>query len=440
MIVMKFGGSSLATVERIERTAGLVKKMSDRQPAVVVSAHGKTTNKLIGAANLAYEGTVDIGEIETLHFGLLEGLGLEREVVAPLLEKLRAVLTGVSLLGELTPRSLDAIMSFGERLSTRVVAAAMSKNGLPAQAVNAFEMGLVTNSAHGNAIPLSGIEADIGTNLAKVHGIPVVTGFLGADKNGHITTLGRGGSDFSATILGAALKAEEVQIWTDVNGVMTCDPSIDKSARNLPVLSFNEASELAYYGAEVLHQNTLIPVIESEIPVRVLNTMNPDDPGTKISAVPVKTERIAKSIVYKEDICLINLESPRLMSAVKLLGTALDRLSQKGVGVHMATTSEATVSMITDRHYADDLLANAVEDLENLGRVSVESRKAIICVIGEELRGQVGVLGAIFTTLSERGIKAKMVSQSGSEINVAFLVENSEIELAVRALHGLLLG
>ncbi len=435
---MKFGGSSIATAEKTRRAIGLVRDALDRRPVVVVSAHGKTTNRLIEAADRALAGTVSIDEIQTFHHDLIDELGIERQIIEPLFDSLTTLLHGVSLLRELTGRTLDHIMSFGERMSTRIIAATMAGEGVPAAAVNSFEIGLRTNSEHGRATPLSGIGVEMGGELGKYKLVPVVTGFLGADKKGNITTLGRSGSDFSASIVGAAVDAEEVQIWTDVNGVMTCDPSVDSTAESLPLLSFNEASELAYYGAEVLHPNTLVPAIRKKIPVRVLNTLEPENLGTKITAESVRSERIAKSVVYKEDVCLITISSPRLMSAVKLLSAALDVLASKQVGIHMANTSEATVSMVTDRHYEDEQIDDAMEDLSKLGEVTLEKKKAIICVVGEELKGQAGVLGAIFGAVSTQGIKAKMVSQSASEINVAFLVDNAEIEPAVCALHKLL--
>ena len=438
MIVMKFGGSSLASAEKIRKVTLLVRASLDREPVVVVSALGKTTNALIVAAEKARGGEVAMDAIERFHYDLTEELELDRRLVEPLFYKLAAFLHGVSLLRELTDRTLDQIVSFGERLSTRIVAAALESDGVPAAAVNAFDVGLVTTPRHGGATPLPGIEAELGSKLREFQLVPVVTGFLGRDEHGAITTLGRSGSDFSASIIGAAVDAQEVQIWTDVSGVMTCDPSVDGSARSLPRLSFDEASELAYYGAEVLHPSTLIPAIRQGIPVRVLNTMHPEDAGTLVVTESVVTDRVAKSIVYKEDVDLITITSPRLMSAVQLLSRAFSMLCDRGIGIHMAATSEATVSMVTDRHYDGAVIERALEALGELGAATVEHRKAIICVVGQELRGQVGVLARIFGALSTNGIKAKMVSQSSSEINVAFLVDNEEIEPAVRALHALI--
>ncbi len=440
MIVMKFGGNSLATSEKILRCIGLVRREIDRRPIVVVSACGKTTNNLLLAAHAALRGEVGIEPIEGFHRGLMEDLGLGFELLEPLMEDLSALLMGVSLTRELTSRTRDLMMSFGERISTRIVAAAMTKEGIEALAVNAFEIGLVTTAEHGCATPLPEAEEKIAESLGGIAKLPVVTGFLGVDCKGTITTLGRNGSDYSATIIAAAVDASEVQIWTDVNGVMTCDPSLDDSAASLSLLSFEEASELAYYGAQVLHQNTLVPTMRKGIPVRVLNTNNPADSGTLIVSTPEVTTRIAKSVVYKEDVCLINLTSPRLTSAVELLSSSLDILRAAGVGIHMATTSEATVSLVTTGGYDHEALGAALEDLEGIARVEAEPGKAIICVVGEELKGKAGVLGKIFGAVSSRGIKAKMVSQSASEINVAFLVDNVELKSAVRALHEIVLA
>jgi aspartate kinase len=439
MIVMKFGGSSLASAEKITQCISLVREEIDRSPVVVVSALGKTTDRLLDAADQALEGRVAVEEIEGFHAHIVEQLDLDPRVFEPLLYELRALLHGVSLVRELTDRTRDRLMSFGERMSTRVIAAAMAGEGVPATAVNAWDAGLITDSVHGAASPVPDVEERIARELARFDLVPVVTGFLGKDEQGHVTTLGRSGSDYTASILGAALGAEEVQIWTDVDGVMTCDPSVDDRAQGLPEMSFEEASELAYYGAQVLHPSTLVPAIRRGVPVRVRNTAHPADPGTRIIPERVRTSRLAKSVVYKEDVCLIHLASPRLVSAVSLLARALEVLARHQVPIHMANTSEATVSLITGSGYDEQRLQAALDDLGGLGWVEVERHKTIVCVVGQELKGTAGVLGKIFGAVSANGIKAKMVSQSASELNVAFLVDNDEIVPAVRALHELLL-
>lgn len=440
MIVLKFGGSSIATVEKIKKCISLIAKNQSRNPVVVLSACGKTTDMLLESAyNAERRGIVDTTALEMLHISLVDELELDRRVIEPLLYQLSTLLHGVSLVRELTPRTQDHILSYGERLSTRIIASSLNMEGVPAAAYNAYELGLLTNSQYGSAVPLPESEDLLRKNIRALKLVPIITGFLGKDKSGNITTLGRSGSDYSASIIGAAIDAAEIQIWTDVDGVMTCDPTIDTRARNLPSLSFQEASELAYYGAEVLHPSTLVPAIKKRIPVKVLNTLRENEPGSSILAEPVLTNQIAKSIVYKENVCLISLESPRLMSAVSLLSSAFEVLKECGIGVHMATTSEATVSMVTDTWYNQEILNHAQKKLQKLGEVSFESGKTIICVIGEELKGQVGILGKIFTAVSAQGIKAKMVSQSASEINIAFLVRNEQCVDAVVALHSLLL-
>lgn len=440
MIVMKFGGSSLKDKTRVERVISIVSAAADRRPVVVVSAHGGITDKLIALARGALEGKIDPAPVRDFHFHLLAALGLDPALLESLLDELAAILRGVSLIRELTPQTMDRILSFGERCSARVVAAAFNKAGHPAQARDAFDLGFVTDSNFGQAQPLPGIRADIAEGIPAEGPTSVVTGFIGRDEQGRITTIGRNGSDYTASIIGAAIGAEEVQIWTDVDGVMTADPSLDESAQNLPVLSFEEASELSYYGAAVLHTGTLIPAIEQNIPIRVLNTNKPEEPGTTILSRPVISDRIAKSIAYKEDLTLISIASPQLMSASRLLNEAMSILSNHDIGIHIAATSVSSVSLVTDRPYNGDQVDRAAQALAALGRVTLERQKAIVCVVGQELKGRPGVLGKIFSEVGGGGIKARMVSQSASEINVAFVVDNSEIKAAVAALHKVLLG
>ncbi len=440
MIVMKFGGSSLGTSEKLLGAIEIVKSQHDRKPVVVVSAHGKTTDQLVSCAKAAREGNVSPERVVDYHFSLVDELKVERKLIEPLLFRLEAVLHGINLLKELTPRTLDTVMSFGERLSSRIVAATLALNGVSAVPVNSYDIGFLTDSNHGSASPLPDIGPEIARKLGKYAQTPVVTGFIGKDSKGEVTTIGRSGSDYTASIIGAALDAEEIQIWTDVDGIMTADPSVEQTARGLPELSFDEASELAYYGAEVLHPSTLIPAIRKNIPVRVANALNPEQRGTVIFPGSKLTDRMAKSIVYKEDVCLLNLFSPRLLSVTSLASSALQVLEGYGIRTHMAVTSEASISLITDRAYSAEEMAPALAELEKIARVSLEREKAIICVVGEEMKGDPAILGEIFAALGREGINARMVSQSATELNIAFLVNNSQIASAVRALHKLIVG
>ena len=440
MIVLKFGGNSLSAPDKVRRCAEIVKSAAARKPVVVVSAHGKTTDVLIACAKKALEGEVDTEQFSSYHYSLADSLRVERVMIEPLVFRAEAMLHGIGLVRELTPRTLDAILSFGERLASRIFASVLCQLEVAAVPLNSYDIGFLTDSNFGNAAPLPGIEERIAENLRAVTEVPIITGFLGKDVKGNITTIGRSGSDYTAAIIGAAIGAEEIQIWKDVDGVLTADPSVDARARNLPKLSFTEASELAYYGAEVLHPSTLIPAIRKNIPVRVANTTKPNQPGTLILPFSTRTGQVAKSVVYKEDVALLNVVSQRLLSIATLLSIVLDALAKQGIRVHMVVTSEASISIITDKDYTEDEIAPAIARISEHASVSYERSMAIICVVGEEMEGSPEVLGKISSSIGREGVKARVVSQSASELNIAFLVRNSEIEKTVKALHSLILG
>ncbi len=440
MIILKFGGKTIGTVEGLGRCLDLVQDLSERRPAVVVSAHGGTTDLLIEASDLALAGEIRTGKLREYHLELARGHGVAPGMIEPLLTRLEALLHGIALIKELTPRTLDHVLSFGERLSSRVVAAALHARGERAMPVNAYDLGLITDSNFGNASPLPGIEPRIREELLKIDGIPVVTGFIGKDAEGGITTLGRSGSDYTATLLAAAVDAEEVIVFKSVDGVMTADPTIDPAARNIPVLSFEEASELAYFGAEVLHPSTLTPAIRKGIPVRVANVNVDGDPGTVIVAKPVLTGALAKSIAYKEGVTLFHLESERLHSVPEILTRALAALNGQGVVAHMITTSEAGISLIAQSGLDAAQRHRATEALSRVAAVTCQGEQAIVCVVGDELRGDASAIGRIFTALAGAGINPRAITRSASEINVAFLVADAEVGAAVRAVHALIVG
>jgi len=440
MIVLKFGGGTLATPVRLERCLDLIEKSADLDPVVVVSAHGKTTDQLIDLARRAVGGEIRTGPLRDYHHELADALGVAAGMIDSLLDRLESLLHGIGLLKELTPRTLDHVMSFGEQLSSRIVAGALAVRGYQALPVCSYDIGLVTDSRFGEATPLSQSAAEIKERLSGFEGIPVVTGFLGKNQEGDITTLGRSGSDFTATYIGGALDAEEVIICKDVDGVMTADPTVDKRARNIPELSFEEASELAYFGAEVLHPATLLPAISKNVPVRVINAMRDDDVGTAILSKPIKTGDIAKSVVYKEDVTLLHLDSPRLHSVPRVLSDALAELGKEDIIAHMITTSEAGISLITQSGLDEKRIGRAIELLSPVAPADATSHMAIICVVGEELKGRADSVGRIFQSLAAAGINARVITRAASEINVAFLVTNDEITTAVRALHSLILS
>jgi len=437
MIVMKFGGTSLDDADQIRDVIDLVRARLDRQPVLVVSAHAGITNTLDRLAKKALDGPVDIEEIRVRHAEILAGLGLAKDLLDDLLEELASLLTGITLVKELTARSLDYIHSFGERLSSRVIAAAFRKAGIPARALLAWDLGLVTDSAFGAANPRKESYPRIRRSLETVTDLPVVTGYIAKDRDGNITTLGRSGSDFTAAIVGAAVGAEEIQIWTDVDGVMSADPRIVPGARSVPRLSFHEASELAYYGAKVIHPSTMIPAVEKGIPLRVLSTLEPDHPGTVILGEPGDGGSAVKSIAQKRGLTLINVVSTRMLLQHGFMARLFEVFARHEIVVDMIATSEISVSITTDSRRD---VTPCVRELEDFAEVEVERDLAIVCLVGEGIRTQPGVTARIFTTLKDAGVTTRMISVGATKINVSFLVDEEHVETSVTALHGAFFG
>ncbi|MCI0343005.1 MAG: aspartate kinase [Planctomycetales bacterium] len=440
MIVMKFGGSSVAKPERIRNVGEIVRRSLPKKPVVVVSALGGVTDQLIMLANRALQGSVSIRDLMRRHTETCEALGLPPDLCAPFFFQLEDLLRGISLVGELTPRSLDFVVSFGERMSATILAAHLRAVGVPARAIPADEAGLVTDSEFGGATPLRSTYRNIPARLRKLlrtKEVPVITGYIARDREGNVTTLGRDGSDYTATIFGAALRVDEVQIWTDVDGVMTADPSVCRSALPIDVLSFEEASELAWYGARVLHPSTLLPAMERKVPVRVLNTMRPSSPGTVI--VPTKAARdgVVRSIAYKEDQYLINVVSTRMFQQHGFMQRMFDIFGRHKVVVNQIATSEISVSLTTD---SDRNLKAAAEELRKFASVELEGGKTIVCVVGSAIRGAHDIPARIFTTLARAGVTPQLISQGATRVNVSFLIDNKEIPATVKALHKAFFG
>jgi aspartate kinase len=433
MIVMKFGGSSVADAERIRNVIGIVRARLDRKPVVVVSAFRGVTDDLFALAEEALKGNeARLEKIRARHAEAIDQLGLDRALVQEPLAELGVLCKGISLVKELTPRTLDYVVSFGERLSTRVVAAAFAKAGVPAEPHDAFDIGMITDERFGGAQPLPEADAEIRKHVSRMTKLPVVTGYVGKTRTGDITTLGRNGSDFTATILGAALDAEEVQIWSDTDGIMTADPRVVPEARPITHLTFQEASELAYYGGKVLHPATIVPAIRKRIPVRALNTFRPDHPGTAIQADVADHPTGAKSIAYHLGNYVVNVTSSRMLMGHGFLARIFDAFARHQVVVNMIATSEVSVSVTTDSARNLDLAAKA---LEQVGEVTVEKDRAIICVVGEGLKFTPGIAGDIFGALRDSGVNVLMISQGASKINVAFVVRNEDAHRSVQALH-----
>lgn len=436
MIIMKFGGTSVGSAESIRNVLEIVRRQLDRQPVVVVSAHAGVTDALLELGRRAPQGKADLKPLEQRHREILHGLGLPEDLLDPLLKDLRDLLRGMKLVGEASPRALDYLASFGERMSARTVAAFFQQSGLRARAVDAYDPGLRTDSNFGRARPLAD-DGRIARWFAAIEELPVVTGFIAKDEQGNVTTLGRNGSDYSAALFGKALSAEEIQIWTDVDGVLTADPKLVADARPIPVMSFDEASELAYYGGKVLHPATILPAMEKSIPVRVLNTRRPESPGTVILPAYEEPGSIVRSVVHKRGVYLINLVSPRMLQQHGFLAKVFEAAARHEVIVDLVATSEVSITMTSDsNHNLDRLTA----DLAQMGQVTVEPNHAMVCVVGHGIARTPGVSAQVFSALAEVGVRVRVISQGAIKVNIALVVAGGDLERAVAALHGQFFG
>jgi aspartate kinase len=440
MIVMKFGGSSVADRTQIEKVLAIVagRSRAGRAPLVVSSAHKGITDALVAAARDAAAGVYAPARVTDRQAAIARDLGCDPALLAPFFTEIADLCRGLSLVRECSPRSLDYASSFGERMSVRVLADFFTRRGLPAQAFDVWDLGFVTDRAFGAARPLPGWEAELRRLVAErvpPGVVPVVTGFIGRTEAGEITTVGRNGSDLTATLVGAALGADEVEIWSDTDGVMTADPSVVPAARSIPAMRFDEAAELAYFGSRVLHPSTLLPAMEKSIPVRVLNTNRPDHPGTVLhhDAPPAEgASRAATSIAYKEGQIVVTLTSTRMFGEAGFLGRVFEVVGRHGVVVDMVSTSEISVAFTTDRRAPLD---RALADLAALGACRVEGDKTLLVVVGRHLAERPGLGAAILHAVADAGVNVEMVSYGMKSISLTMLIADADVGRAVSMLH-----
>ncbi|MBK7878105.1 MAG: aspartate kinase [Planctomycetes bacterium] len=440
MIVQKFGGTSVGGAAPIRRLAEIVARALPRRPVVVVSAVGGVTNELfrLGAQALAKtDWKAAHAALAARHRTILTELALDPALLDPLLDELAGLLRGIELIGEATPRTQDQLASFGERLSVRIVAAHLAKTGLPARAFDAWDAGLVTDSRFGGARPLPEAPARIRAALEGFQGVPVITGYVAKDAHGHVTTLGRGGSDWSAAIFGAALGAEEIQIWTDVDGVMTADPRIVPHAKQREKLSFAEAAELAFFGAKVLHPATMVPAIEKDIPIRVLNSFRPEVPGTTVVARLLAHERGVKSIASKHGIAVVNVVAAPMLLQFGFLERVADVFARHEVVVDVIATSEVSLALTTEPNAR---LEPVVAELAAFSAVTVLRDMALVSVVGEELSDSQRVQATVLGTLAELGVKVEMLSYGATRNNLSVVLPEARLKETVSALHERLFG
>jgi len=436
MIVMKFGGTSVESAEAMGRVAEIVRARLDRHPVVVVSAMGKTTNQLlaIGAAAVSGRREEALGSLAAMrafHLAEAAGLGVNEEIDAQFHE-LAELVKGLAVMGELTARATDAISSYGERISSVIVAAFFRHAGMAAVHVDSRSV-IVTDKRHMQAAPLfpesnAKLEAVIPPLAEKQ--VVVMGGFIGATEEGVTTTLGRGGSDYTASIVGAGIGAEEIQIWTDVDVMLTADPTILAGGYRVETCSFAEAAELAYFGAKVLHPATVLPAIERNIPVRILNSRRPEVEGTLIVAEAPPSSAPIRSIACKKNITLVNIVSTRMLMAHGFLRRIFEIFDRFETPVDMLATSEVSVSLTVDNTRA---LGAIQEEIGEFADVSIEDHHAIVCLVGENIRKIPGTVARVFTALKD--INVRMVSQGASLLNISLVVAASDLHRAVESLH-----
>lgn len=445
---MKFGGTSVQDARAMRTVSHIVKQHQALRPVVIISACAGVTNALLALARHAVEGRRGeaLEAVESLRLRhrqiaheLLGGeiLFTVQSQIDAMLDELRDLVRSISILGELTHRSLDTFASFGEKLSTLLLYHQFVQDDLPAVLINAQEV-IITNADFTRAVPIMAEIEDRARRIVKpkidAGHIVLTQGFLGATADGVPTTIGRGGSDYSAALLGAALGPAEIQIWTDVDGIMTCDPTVVQEARLIEELTFQEAAELAYFGAKVLHPSTILPAIQKNIPVRVLNSKHLASRGSVIvRELRSSNCGTVRAIAFRRHITLINIVSTRMLMMHGFLAKVFEVFARHRCSVDVIATSEISLSLTID---SDTDLGPIVMDLEQTAAVESQRSKAIVCVVGENIRQSKGVIARLFSTLDANDIRVGMVSFGASEINVTFVVDEADAERTVRALHG----
>ncbi|MFQ5887520.1 MAG: aspartate kinase [Candidatus Hydrothermarchaeales archaeon] len=456
-IVMKFGGTSISERDKIDNVVKIVKDYKKQnEMVIVVSAMKGVTDRLIDIANKTAQSEVSeeeiknfVGDIKEKHMRIAKDVVKEDELDRVLIEigkfsnELEKALTGILYVGELTPRSLDYVMSFGERLSAAIISGAFNKENLNSRWLTGFESGITTNSDFGKAVPLWDVtDEKISTVLELLlkDSVPVVTGFIAGDTHGRITTLGREGSDYTAAIIGSALNADEIWIWTDVDGIMTTDPKIVEEARVIPVMSYTEAIELAFFGAKVLHPKALEPALEKGVPVRVKNTFNPEGQGTLIVKEQEKSDQIVKAVSVMSDVSLVNVSGTGMIGVPGIAARIFGTLGKANVNILMISqaSSEVNISIMVGKSDFDAAIEAIEDEFEGtriVKSLNHEEDVSIIAVVGAGMRGTKGVAAKIFTAVANADVNILMIAQGSSEVNVSFVVSSKDAKKAAKALH-----
>ncbi len=457
-LVMKFGGVSLANGVKIKAVADLIKSVKDtvKEQVIVTSALFDVTDILHEIApRVVKEGKVEqvkefVQGFRTMHEIVASEAIADEQILRVVkgelreqMEYLEKALIGICLLGELTARSCDYIVSFGERLAAPILAGTLQSIGIDAVHLTGGEAGIITNDDFGNAQVIAGAEDRIRARimpLLKDNKVPVVCGYIGETKEGIITTTGRGGSDYTATLIGAAIGADETWLWKETEGIMSADPEIIKDARKIPYISYMEAMELSYFGASVLHPRAIEPVIEKKVPIRVKNLQMPEDAGTLIAEEPEQTDKAAKAITIIENASIVNIAGTAVKSISELAARIFSVLAMERVDIIMIShgSSERTVSIVINSAELKRAI-NAIQSINTSGTVirdfTSNSNVCAMGVVGAGMAGTPGVAGKIFSALGNEGVSMIMISQGSSEYNISFVVKKEDAYRAAQAIH-----
>ena len=455
--VMKFGGTSVGDGKRIRNVAKIAinKKKEDKDVVVVTSAMTQITNSLVEISKQALD-VRDIAKInnfmeeikEKHENAIVDAIKDDkirddvRKIIQSSIDELEKVLIGVAYLGELTPKSKDYILSFGERLSAPILSGAIRDLGENSLFLLGGEAGLITDDNYGCARPLKLKVKERLNPLLNENIIPVITGFIGGTESGEITTFGRGGSDYSAALVGAGLEADMVEIWTDVSGILTSDPRIVENVRRIPKMSYIEAMELAYFGAKVLHPRTVEPLMEKNIPLRIKNTFEPENEGTLITNDQELSDNIIKAISAIKDVFLINIFGAGMVGVSGTAARIFSALGRADANVILITqgSSETNISIVI---YGDGLEAeNCIKELKKefkgsplIKDISIDDNVCVVSVVGAGMKGSKGIAGKLFAAVAESGANIKMIAQGSSEVNISFVIGEDELEKCLQTLH-----
>ncbi len=455
-LVMKFGGTSVGNGARMKHVAELAKEYRDKgnEVVLVTSALSGVTDALLKNAKEASETgkTSAIKEFiadltkhhhQAAHEAINKTSILEK-VTGELdsrIEEIEKALIGICYLGELTVRSIDYISSYGERLAAPILCGSLNSLGVKSHSFTGGEAGILTTDEYGNARPLEKTYSLVKERIEPLlhDGIPVITGFIGENEAGIITTLGRGGSDFSASIIGAALKADEIWLWKEVDGILTTDPKIVPEARTIPVISYIEAMELSYFGAKVLHPRAIEPAIKHGIPVRVKNTFHPDFPGTIVLKDLKQSRDIVKAVTVIKNVALINISGAGMVGTIGVAARVFTTLANEGVNIIMISqgSSEANISLVVDENHLDKAVKAIKAEFKNgvIKEVTQDMNICVVAVVGAGMANTPGVAGRVFGALGKASVNVIMISQGSSQHNISFAVSQDDAKKAVQVLH-----